>query len=100
VLFRAIASALEGSSEAAVPRRRSTRHRPHRPRAGKVGGGAHGQRLNKVYLEYVGEDAILAALDRVLAHYAGDRGKGEPLGDFTIRAGYVAEVREGRRFND
>ena len=65
-----------------------------------LGGGAHGQRLNKMYLENVGEDAILAALDRVLAHYAHDRRKGERLGDFTIRAGYVAEVREGRRFND
>jgi sulfite reductase (NADPH) hemoprotein beta-component len=65
-----------------------------------LGGGAHGQRLNKMYRENVGEDAILAALDSVLAHYARDRRKGERLGDFTIRAGYVAEVREGRHFND
>jgi len=50
--------------------------------------------------ENVGEDAILAVIERVLAHYARDRRKGERLGDFTIRAGYVAEVREGRRFND
>jgi len=39
-------------------------------------------------------------IERVLAHYARDRRKGEPLGDFTIRAGCVGEVREGRRFND
>jgi sulfite reductase (NADPH) hemoprotein beta-component len=65
-----------------------------------LGGGAHGQRLNKMYLENVGEDAILAALDKVLGHYARDRRKGERFGDFTIRAGYVVEVREGRRFND
>ena len=50
--------------------------------------------------ENVGEDAILAVIERVLAHYARDRRKGEPLGDFTIRAAYVGEVREGRRFND
>jgi sulfite reductase (NADPH) hemoprotein beta-component len=65
-----------------------------------LGGGSHGQRLNKMYLENVGEEAILAALDKVLGHYARDRRKGEPFGDFAIRAGYVAEVREGRHFND
>jgi sulfite reductase (NADPH) hemoprotein beta-component len=65
-----------------------------------LGGGAHGQRLNKMYLENVGEEAILAALDKVLGHYARDRREGEPFGDFTIRAGYAAEVREGRNFND
>jgi sulfite reductase (NADPH) hemoprotein beta-component len=65
-----------------------------------LGGGSHGQRLNKMYLENVGEDAILSALDKVLGHYARDRRKDERLGDFAIRAGYVAEVREGRRFND
>jgi sulfite reductase (ferredoxin) len=65
-----------------------------------LGGGAHGQRLNKMYLENVGEEAILAALDKVLGHYARDRRKGEPFGDFAIRAGYVAGVREGRHFND
>ncbi len=65
-----------------------------------LGGGAHGQRLNKMYLENVGEEAILAALDETLGHYARDRRKGERFGDFAIRAGYVAEVREGRHFND
>lgn len=65
-----------------------------------LGGGAHGQRLNKMYLENVGEPAILDALDTVLGHYARDRAEGEPFGDFAIRAGYVPEVREGRHFND
>jgi sulfite reductase (NADPH) hemoprotein beta-component len=65
-----------------------------------LGGGFHGQRLNKMYLENAGEAAILAALDGLLGHYAREREAGEPLGDFAIRAGYVAEVREGRRFND
>jgi sulfite reductase (NADPH) hemoprotein beta-component len=65
-----------------------------------LGGGFHGQRLNKMHLENVGEAAILATLDKVLGHYARDRRKGEHFGDFAIRAGYVAEVKEGRHFND
>jgi sulfite reductase (NADPH) hemoprotein beta-component len=64
------------------------------------GGGFHGQRLNKMYLENAGEDALLAALDKVLTHYAHDRLPSEHFGDFTIRAGYVAEVKEGKTFND
>jgi sulfite reductase (NADPH) hemoprotein beta-component len=65
-----------------------------------LGGGFHGQRLNKMYLENAGEPAILEALDKVIAHYARERRRGERFGDFAIRAGYVAEVREGRNFND
>jgi sulfite reductase (NADPH) hemoprotein beta-component len=65
-----------------------------------LGGGFHGQRLNKMYLENVGESAILEALDETLGHYARDREPGERFGDFAIRAGYVAEVKEGRFFND
>jgi sulfite reductase (NADPH) hemoprotein beta-component len=65
-----------------------------------LGGGFHGQRLNKMYLENVGENAILVALEGVLGHYARDRLTDEHFGDFAIRAGYVREVTEGRRFND
>ncbi len=65
-----------------------------------LGGGFHGQRLNKMYLENVGESAILDALEKVLGHYARERGQGEHFGDFAIRAGYVREVTEGRAFND
>jgi sulfite reductase (NADPH) hemoprotein beta-component len=65
-----------------------------------LGGGFHGQRLNKMYLENVGESAILEALDKTLGHYARERKSGERFGDFAVRAGYVAEVKEGRFFND
>jgi sulfite reductase (NADPH) hemoprotein beta-component len=65
-----------------------------------LGGGFHGQRLNKMYLENVGEGAILEALEKVLGHYAQARVPGEHFGDFVIRAGYVREVKEGRAFND
>ncbi|MBN8866029.1 MAG: NADPH-dependent assimilatory sulfite reductase hemoprotein subunit [Solirubrobacterales bacterium] len=63
------------------------------------GGGFHGQRLNRMYLENVGEEAILEALEETLGHYARERRPDEPFGDFTIRAGYVTEVKEGRLFS-
>jgi sulfite reductase (NADPH) hemoprotein beta-component len=65
-----------------------------------LGGGFHGERLNKMLLENVGEAAILDALDESLGRYARERQDGERFGDFAIRAGYVAEVTEGRFFND
>jgi sulfite reductase (NADPH) hemoprotein beta-component len=65
-----------------------------------LGGGFHGQRLNKMYLDNVGEAEILAALDKIIAHYAAERTADERFGDFVIRAGYVPEVKEGRHFND
>lgn len=64
-----------------------------------LGGGFHGQRLNKMVLENAAEPAILALLEKVIAHYGRDRRESEPFGDFAIRAGYVAEVLEGRSFN-
>lgn len=64
-----------------------------------LGGGFHGQRLNKMHLENVGEAAILAALDKTLGHFARERRQGERFGDFVIRAGYVREVKAGRDFN-
>jgi sulfite reductase (NADPH) hemoprotein beta-component len=65
-----------------------------------LGGGFHGQRLNKLYRENIGEAAILEALDEVFARFAGERQPGEHFGDFVIRAGIVPEVTEGRHFND
>ncbi|MEA2143512.1 MAG: sulfite reductase hemoprotein beta-component [Solirubrobacteraceae bacterium] len=65
-----------------------------------LGGGFHGERLSKMYLENAGESAILEALDQTLGHYARDREPGERFGDFAIRVGYVVEVTEGRFFND
>ena len=65
-----------------------------------LGGGFHGERLNKMALENVGEKAILDLLSKVIAQFAAERLPGEHFGDFAIRAGYVAEVKEGRFFND
>ena len=65
-----------------------------------LGAGFHGQRLNKMVRENVGEDVILEVLDETLGAYAKDRNPGERFGDFVVRAGFVAEVKEGRHFND
>jgi sulfite reductase (NADPH) hemoprotein beta-component len=64
------------------------------------GGGFHGQRLNKMFLENAGEAAILGAIEGAIAGFASNRREGEHFGDYAIRAGYVTEVTEGRRFND
>lgn len=63
-----------------------------------LGGGFHGQRLNRLYLENVGEEAIVEALDRILGQYARERHEGERFGDFVIRAGHVSAVRDGPDF--
>lgn len=65
-----------------------------------LGGGFHGQRLNKMYRENIGEEAILKAIDEVAARYAEERHENEHFGDFVIRAGFVKEVKAGREFND
>ncbi|HTN98269.1 MAG TPA: NADPH-dependent assimilatory sulfite reductase hemoprotein subunit [Nordella sp.] len=65
-----------------------------------LGGGFHGQRLNKMVLENAGEPVILELLGKVIGHFARERRSGERFGDFAIRAGYAAEVKEGKYFND
>ncbi len=65
-----------------------------------LGGGFHGQRLNRMVRENVGEAVILEVLADALGRYARERQPGEHFGDFTIRAGIVREVTEGRFFND
>lgn len=64
-----------------------------------LGAGFFGQRLNKMYRENIGEEQILAELTPIIQRYAKEREKGEPFGDFVIRAGYVKEVRRGKEFH-
>lgn len=63
------------------------------------GGGFHGERLNAMVRENIGEAEILDLLAETIGRYAREREPGEPFGDFTIRAGIVREVTEGRFFN-
>ena len=65
-----------------------------------LGGGFHGQRLNRMIRENLGEAAILETLGNLLGQFARERHPGERLGDFGIRAGHVRPVLEGRYFNE
>ncbi|ULL16004.1 assimilatory sulfite reductase (NADPH) hemoprotein subunit [Paenibacillus sp. H1-7] len=64
-----------------------------------LGGGFAGDRLNKLYKENIGETEILESLQPIITQYAKERHEGEHFGDFTIRAGYVKEVRSGQDFH-
>ena len=55
-----------------------------------LGGGFHGERLNRLYRENIGEAAILEILSETLGRYARERATGERFGDFVDRAGYFA----------
>ena len=63
-----------------------------------LGGGYHGQRLNKIYRESVTEPEILAILKPMIKRYALERLDGERFGDFVIRKGYIAETTEGKEW--
>ena len=65
-----------------------------------LGGGYHGQRLNKLYRSSIQEEEILEILKPMLARYAKERGNGEKFGDWVIRAEYVKETREGKAFHE
>ncbi|KAE8220785.1 hypothetical protein CF319_g5738 [Tilletia indica] len=60
-----------------------------------LGGGHAGQRLNKVYKENVNEAEILRILKPMVRRYAQEREKGEPFGDWVIRAGVINETTDG-----
>jgi sulfite reductase (NADPH) hemoprotein beta-component len=64
-----------------------------------LGAAFEGSRLNKLYAEDLGHEAIIAALDPIFAAYAAGRRKGEHFGDFAIRAGFVAKTGNGRDFH-
>lgn len=65
-----------------------------------LGGGYHGQRLNKLYRSSIKEDEILAIMKPLLKRYALEREEGEHFGDFCIRAGVIVATKEGRDFHD
>jgi sulfite reductase (NADPH) hemoprotein beta-component len=65
-----------------------------------LGGGYHGQRLNKLYRASIKEDEILAIMKPLLKRYSQEREKGEHFGDFCIRIGMIKETTEGKTFHD
>ena len=66
-----------------------------------LGAGFSGERLNKLYKEDVGEEAIVAALGPLFRRYAAERkGPQEHFGDWVVRAGVVKATVSGRTFHD
>jgi sulfite reductase (NADPH) hemoprotein beta-component len=64
-----------------------------------LGAALNGSRLNRLYREAVTEDDVVGELTPILRDYAKRREPGETFGDFVIRLGYSAPVREGRDFH-
>ena len=65
-----------------------------------LGGGYHGQRLNKLYRSSIQEEEILEIMKPMLKRYSMERQEGEHFGDWTIRAGYIKPTTEGKTFHD
>lgn len=65
-----------------------------------LGGGYHGQRLNKLYRSSIQEAEILDIMKPMLKRYALERDEGEHFGDWTIRAGLIKPTTEGKTFHD
>jgi len=65
-----------------------------------LGGGYHGQRLNKLYRSSIKEDEILAIVRPLFKRYALEREEGERFGDFCIRIGIIKPTTEGKTFHD
>ncbi|MEL7165326.1 MAG: assimilatory sulfite reductase (NADPH) hemoprotein subunit [Pseudomonadota bacterium] len=58
-----------------------------------LGGNRIGTRVPKLHLENVSHERITEELDGLIGRWVTEREDGEGFGDFTIRAGVVAEVK-------
>lgn len=69
-----------------------------------LGGGYHGQRLNKLYRSSIKEEEILEIMRHLLKRYALERNtdgeEPERFGDWCIRAGIIKETTEGKNFHE
>ncbi|CAK7892609.1 sulfite reductase [NADPH] subunit beta [[Candida] anglica] len=65
-----------------------------------LGGGHHGERLNKIYRYSIKEDEILSILKPLFKSWSLERNEGEPFGDFVIRTGIIKPTLEGKYFHD
>lgn len=65
-----------------------------------LGGGYHGQRLNKLYRSSIMEGEILEIMQDLLSRYAKERSKEEKFGDWTIRADIIKETKFGLDFHE
>jgi sulfite reductase (NADPH) hemoprotein beta-component len=65
-----------------------------------LGAAFDGSRLSKMYLESIGEEAILNELRVLLSSYAKERQDGEHFGDYVIRAGIITATTDGTNFHN
>ncbi|KAI9930306.1 hypothetical protein ASPWEDRAFT_39142 [Aspergillus wentii DTO 134E9] len=69
-----------------------------------LGGGYHGQRLNKLYRSSIKEDEILDIMKGLLKRYAAERHTDgevpERFGDFLIRVGVIKKTTDGTNFHE
>ncbi|KAL5601375.1 hypothetical protein BROUX41_002638 [Berkeleyomyces rouxiae] len=65
-----------------------------------LGGGYHGQRLNKLYRQSIKEAEILATLKPLLKRYALERDEGERFGDFLVRMQVIKATTDGTNFHE
>ena len=69
-----------------------------------LGGGYHGQRLNKLYRQSIKEEEILDIMIPLIKRYALERNtdgeEPERFGDFCIRAGVINETTDGTNFHE
>jgi len=69
-----------------------------------LGGGYHGQRLNKLYRQSIKEDEILDILRPLFKRYAAERNTDgempERFGDWVIRAGIIKATTDGMNFHE
>ncbi|KAK6454553.1 putative sulfite reductase [nadph] beta subunit [Scheffersomyces xylosifermentans] len=65
-----------------------------------LGGGHHGERLNKIYRYSIKEDEILEILLPLFRRWSLEREDGEFFGDFCIRVGIIKPTTEGKYFHD
>lgn len=69
-----------------------------------LGGGYHGQRLNKLYRQSIKEEEILDIMKPLLKRYAVERNtdgeEPERFGDWLIRAGVINSTTDGMNFHE
>ncbi|KAJ5938978.1 Sulfite reductase subunit beta [Penicillium verhagenii] len=69
-----------------------------------LGGGYHGQRLNKRYRSSIKEDEILEIMKDLLTRYSKERNTDgetpERFGDWCIRAGVIKATTDGQNFHE
>ena len=65
-----------------------------------LGGGYHGQRLNKLFKASIKEDEILDTLKPLFKRWSLERLDGEHFGDFLIRSNVIKPTLEGKYFHD